>query len=193
LGVDERDHGFVSDSRLETVGQVYLGVQPEFPFVAFSVDKRPDEPLMTASTRRRSFRRQWPIDRVPRLPPLYPNAGERKGGWRARSSRASLTQSDVGASSGLAHRSGTCAVVVEKNRDRLHVCHVVMNRDDVQAVRTQRLEDGVTSGSSIATSPATIASASVPANAAHVFRPIRALIGAPCSRKSMSGRPIVIL
>ncbi len=30
-----RHHGFVSDSRLETVGQVYLGVQPEFPFVAF--------------------------------------------------------------------------------------------------------------------------------------------------------------
>jgi alkylation response protein AidB-like acyl-CoA dehydrogenase len=30
-----RHHGFVSDSRLETVGQVYLGVVPEFPFVAF--------------------------------------------------------------------------------------------------------------------------------------------------------------
>jgi alkylation response protein AidB-like acyl-CoA dehydrogenase len=30
-----RQHGFVSDSRLETVGQVYLGVEPEFPFVAF--------------------------------------------------------------------------------------------------------------------------------------------------------------
>jgi alkylation response protein AidB-like acyl-CoA dehydrogenase len=30
-----RHHGFVSDSRLETVGQVYLGLQPEFPFVAF--------------------------------------------------------------------------------------------------------------------------------------------------------------
>lgn len=30
-----RHHGFVSDSRLETVGQVYLGVAPEFPFVAF--------------------------------------------------------------------------------------------------------------------------------------------------------------
>jgi alkylation response protein AidB-like acyl-CoA dehydrogenase len=30
-----RHHGFVSDSRLETVGQVYLGVSPEFPFVAF--------------------------------------------------------------------------------------------------------------------------------------------------------------
>ena len=30
-----RHHGFVSDSRLETVGQVYLAVQPEFPFVAF--------------------------------------------------------------------------------------------------------------------------------------------------------------
>jgi alkylation response protein AidB-like acyl-CoA dehydrogenase len=30
-----RHHGFVSDSRLETIGQVYLGVPPEFPFVAF--------------------------------------------------------------------------------------------------------------------------------------------------------------
>jgi alkylation response protein AidB-like acyl-CoA dehydrogenase len=30
-----RQHGFLSDARLETVGQVYLGVQPEFPFVAF--------------------------------------------------------------------------------------------------------------------------------------------------------------
>jgi alkylation response protein AidB-like acyl-CoA dehydrogenase len=30
-----RHHGFVSDSRLETVGQVHLGVPPEFPFVAF--------------------------------------------------------------------------------------------------------------------------------------------------------------
>jgi hypothetical protein len=30
-----RHHGFVSVSRLETVGQVYLGVEPEFPFVAF--------------------------------------------------------------------------------------------------------------------------------------------------------------
>jgi len=30
-----RHHGFHSESRLETVGQVYLGVEPEFPFVAF--------------------------------------------------------------------------------------------------------------------------------------------------------------
>jgi indole-3-acetate monooxygenase len=30
-----RHHGFVSESRLETVGQVCLGVTPEFPFVAF--------------------------------------------------------------------------------------------------------------------------------------------------------------
>jgi alkylation response protein AidB-like acyl-CoA dehydrogenase len=30
-----RHHGFVSESRLETVGQVYLGVDPEFGFVAF--------------------------------------------------------------------------------------------------------------------------------------------------------------
>lgn len=30
-----RHHGFVCESRLETVGQVYLGVAPEFPFVAF--------------------------------------------------------------------------------------------------------------------------------------------------------------
>jgi alkylation response protein AidB-like acyl-CoA dehydrogenase len=30
-----RHHGFLNESRLETVGQVYLGVQPEFPLVAF--------------------------------------------------------------------------------------------------------------------------------------------------------------
>jgi alkylation response protein AidB-like acyl-CoA dehydrogenase len=30
-----RHHGFLSEPRFETVGQVYLGVQPEFPFVAF--------------------------------------------------------------------------------------------------------------------------------------------------------------
>ena len=30
-----RHHGFVSEARLETVGQVYLGVEPEFGFVAF--------------------------------------------------------------------------------------------------------------------------------------------------------------
>lgn len=30
-----RQHGFLSESRLETVGQVYLGVEPEFGFVAF--------------------------------------------------------------------------------------------------------------------------------------------------------------
>jgi alkylation response protein AidB-like acyl-CoA dehydrogenase len=30
-----RHHGFVSESKYETVGQVYLGVQPEFPLIAF--------------------------------------------------------------------------------------------------------------------------------------------------------------
>jgi alkylation response protein AidB-like acyl-CoA dehydrogenase len=30
-----RHHGFLSESRLETVGQVYLGVEPEFGFVTF--------------------------------------------------------------------------------------------------------------------------------------------------------------
>jgi alkylation response protein AidB-like acyl-CoA dehydrogenase len=30
-----RHHGFVAESRLETVGQVYLGIEPEFPFVHF--------------------------------------------------------------------------------------------------------------------------------------------------------------
>lgn len=30
-----RQHGFLSEARFETVGQVYLGVQPEFPFVVF--------------------------------------------------------------------------------------------------------------------------------------------------------------
>jgi alkylation response protein AidB-like acyl-CoA dehydrogenase len=29
-----RHHGFVSHSRLETVGPVYVGIEPEFPFVA---------------------------------------------------------------------------------------------------------------------------------------------------------------
>ena len=30
-----RHHGFLSEARLETVGQVYLGLEPEFGFVAF--------------------------------------------------------------------------------------------------------------------------------------------------------------
>ena len=30
-----RHHGFMSESRFETVGQVYLGLEPEFPFVVF--------------------------------------------------------------------------------------------------------------------------------------------------------------
>ena len=30
-----RHHGFLSEARLETVGQVYLGIEPEFGFVAF--------------------------------------------------------------------------------------------------------------------------------------------------------------
>jgi alkylation response protein AidB-like acyl-CoA dehydrogenase len=30
-----RHHGFLSENRFETVGQVYLGVEPEFPMVAF--------------------------------------------------------------------------------------------------------------------------------------------------------------
>jgi alkylation response protein AidB-like acyl-CoA dehydrogenase len=30
-----RHHGFLSEARLETVGQVYLGVEPEFSFIAF--------------------------------------------------------------------------------------------------------------------------------------------------------------
>jgi len=30
-----RHHGFLCEARLETVGQVYLGVEPEFAFVAF--------------------------------------------------------------------------------------------------------------------------------------------------------------
>jgi len=29
-----RQHGFPSETRLETPGQVYLGVEPEFPRVA---------------------------------------------------------------------------------------------------------------------------------------------------------------
>jgi hypothetical protein len=30
-----RHHGFMSDNRFETVGQVYCGVDPKFPMVAF--------------------------------------------------------------------------------------------------------------------------------------------------------------
>ena len=30
-----RHHGFMSENRFEVVGQVYLGVQPEFPLIAF--------------------------------------------------------------------------------------------------------------------------------------------------------------
>ncbi len=30
-----RHHGFLSENRFEAVGQVYLGVDPEFPMVAF--------------------------------------------------------------------------------------------------------------------------------------------------------------
>jgi alkylation response protein AidB-like acyl-CoA dehydrogenase len=30
-----RHHGFVSENRFEAVGQVYLGLRPEFPMVAF--------------------------------------------------------------------------------------------------------------------------------------------------------------
>jgi alkylation response protein AidB-like acyl-CoA dehydrogenase len=30
-----RQHGFMSENRFETVGQVYLGVTPEFPLIAF--------------------------------------------------------------------------------------------------------------------------------------------------------------
>ena len=30
-----RHHGFLAESRLETVGQIYLGVEPEFALVAF--------------------------------------------------------------------------------------------------------------------------------------------------------------
>jgi hypothetical protein len=30
-----RHHGFVSESKYETVGQVFLGVPPEFALVAF--------------------------------------------------------------------------------------------------------------------------------------------------------------
>jgi alkylation response protein AidB-like acyl-CoA dehydrogenase len=30
-----RHHGFMSENRFETVGQVYLGVPPEFPLIVF--------------------------------------------------------------------------------------------------------------------------------------------------------------
>lgn len=37
-----RHHGFVSEARLETVGQVYLGIEPEFGFVGFGAQRRGD-------------------------------------------------------------------------------------------------------------------------------------------------------
>jgi hypothetical protein len=30
-----RHHGFVSEGKLETVGQIYLGLPPEFPLIVF--------------------------------------------------------------------------------------------------------------------------------------------------------------
>jgi alkylation response protein AidB-like acyl-CoA dehydrogenase len=30
-----RHHGFVSESKLESVGQIYLGLPPDFPLIAF--------------------------------------------------------------------------------------------------------------------------------------------------------------
>jgi hypothetical protein len=45
----------------------------------------------------------------------------------------------------------------------------------------------------MATSPAIAAFSFVPTNAAHVLRPMRALMGAPISVIFRSSRPIVIL
>ena len=30
-----RQHGFVSENKLESIGQVYLGLPPDFPLIAF--------------------------------------------------------------------------------------------------------------------------------------------------------------
>jgi hypothetical protein len=30
-----RHHGFVAENKLESVGQVYLGLPPDFPLIAF--------------------------------------------------------------------------------------------------------------------------------------------------------------
>ena len=77
----------------------------------------------------------------------------------------------------LLRRSG--AVVVQEEDGGLHSRHVVVDRHHLDAGARSALSTGVTSVSSIATSPATIASASVPAKAAHVLSPIRAVMAAP--------------
>ena len=70
----------------------------------------------------------------------------------------------------------------------------MMDRDDVEAVLAQQPSGpGVTSFASIATSPAIAALSFVPTKAAQVFRPMRALIGAPISVSFRSSRPMVIL
>jgi hypothetical protein len=90
-------------------------------------------------------------------------------------------------------RGGTGAVVVQEDDDWRNPVMWWWMATTFNPFARSTLSTAVTSASSIATSPATMASASVPANAAHVFRPIRELMAAPCSRRSMSGRPIVIL
>ena len=85
-----------------------------------------------------------------------------------------------------AHTTRQCcrlarAVVMEKNHYRRTACHVVVDCHDVQAVGAQRLEyrshlvlehRHIAGDGSIGVGPS---------ERAHVFRPIRALIAAPCS------------
>jgi hypothetical protein len=69
----------------------------------------------------------------------------------------------------------------------------MVDRDDLEAVLARALSTGVSSLSSMATSPATAALSFVPVNAAHVLRPMRALIAAPISTTVRSFRGSVNL
>ena len=72
------------------------------------------------------------------------------------------------------------AVVVQEDHGGLDADHVVLPL--IREPATQKASAcPCDPGNSIATSPATMASASVPANAATLLMPIRALIAAPCS------------
>jgi hypothetical protein len=66
---------------------------------------------------------------------------------------------------------------------------MVVDRDHVDAILAKAFSTGWTSLASIATSPATAAFSFVPTKAAQVFRPMRALIGAPISVSFRSSRP----
>ena len=70
---------------------------------------------------------------------------------------------------------------------------MLVNGYHVDSIFPKRPEHGCTLLSSMATSPAMAASLFDPVKAAHVFRPILALIDAPVSFNDRSSRPTVIL